>query len=174
MATRFWPGIALLALLQSGCVAYTQSQPALEGRLVDSSGKPITAATITLKSYRPGASTVTDSKGFFAFADEHEWSFFLPVGPIDKINLSRLLISAQGQQYDVLLSYGLSGPYGSRPAGGGGRRKGVYCVRYLKRNCQRIKRAQRRISASGCRIKKYRHPARLSESVEISPALRPG
>jgi hypothetical protein len=54
MATRFWPGIALLALLQSGCVAYTQSQPALEGRLVDSSGKPIPAATITLKSYRPG------------------------------------------------------------------------------------------------------------------------
>ena len=116
MATRFWPGVALLALLQSGCVAYTQSQPALEGRLLDSSGKPIPAATITLKSHRPGASTVTDSKGFFAFVGEHEWSFFLPIGPIDKINLSRLLISAQGQQYDVLLSYGLSGPYGSGPS----------------------------------------------------------
>lgn len=123
MATRFWPGIALLALLQSGCVAYTQSQPALEGRLLDSTGKPVPAANITLKSNRPGASTVTDSKGFFAFAGEKEWSFFLPIGPVDKINLSQLHISAQGQQYDVLLSYGLSGPYGSGPS-----EMGVVCT----------------------------------------------
>lgn len=116
MATRFWPGVALLALLQSGCVAYTQSEPALEGRLLDSTGKPVPAANIMRKSYRSGASTVTDSKGFFAFEGEHEWSFFLPIGPIDKINMTQLNISAQGQEYEVLLSYGLSGPYGSSPS----------------------------------------------------------
>lgn len=116
MATRFWPGIALLALLQSGCVAYTQSQPALEGRLLDSMGKAVPGANITLKNYRPGASTVTDSGGFFAFEGEHEWSFFLPIGPIDKMNMTQLNISAQGQEYEVLLSYGLSGPYWSSPS----------------------------------------------------------
>lgn len=116
MTTRFWPGIALLALLQSGCVAYTQSQPALEGRLLDSSGKPVSAANIMLKSHRPEAGIVTDSRGFFAFPGEHEWSFFLPIGPIDKMNMTQLNIRAQGQEYEVLLSYGLSGPYGSSPA----------------------------------------------------------
>ncbi len=116
MTTRFWQGVALLALLQSGCVAYTQSEPALEGRLLDSTGKPVPAANIMLKSYRPGPSTVTDSEGFFAFEGEHEWSFFLPIGPIDKMNMTQLNISARGQEYDVVLSYGLSGPYGSSPS----------------------------------------------------------
>lgn len=112
MIIRFWPFVTLLVLLQSGCVAYTQSQPAIEGRLLDSTGKPVPAANITLKSFRPRATTVTDSEGFFAFAGEHEWSFFLPIGPADKVNLFSLLISAQGQQYDVLLFQKLSGPYG--------------------------------------------------------------
>jgi hypothetical protein len=116
MAKQFWPGIILLALLQSGCAAYTRSQPVVEGRLLDSDGHAVSGANITLKSNGPAASTVTDSNGFFAFTGDHEWSFFLPIGPIDKVNINRLLISAREQHYDVILSYGLSGPYGSGPA----------------------------------------------------------
>ena len=123
MAKPFWPGILVLALLQSGCVAYTQSQPIVEGRLLDSSGNALPGANITLKSNGPDASAVTDSKGFFAFTGDHEWSFFLPIGPIDKMNVSRLLIRASGQNYDVLLSSGLSGPYGSGPS-----EMGVICT----------------------------------------------
>ncbi|WP_437890900.1 carboxypeptidase-like regulatory domain-containing protein [Phytobacter sp. V91] len=116
MMKRFWPGIILLVLLQSGCVAYTQSQPRVEGQLLDSAGNAVTGADITLKSNAPDASTITDSNGFFAFPGDHEWSFFLPIGPIDKLNRSQLLIDAQGQHYDILLSSGLSGPYGSGPS----------------------------------------------------------
>ncbi|MGK9175994.1 carboxypeptidase-like regulatory domain-containing protein [Yokenella regensburgei] len=115
MAKRFWPGLVLLALLQSGCVAYTRSQPVVEGRLLDSDGNAISAAEITLKSNGSDASTLTDSKGAFFFRGDHEWSLFLPIGPIDKINISRLLITARGQHYDVLLSYRLSGSYEGAP-----------------------------------------------------------
>lgn len=123
MGKRFWPGIMLLVLLQSGCVAYTQSRPVVEGRLLDSSGNAVPGANITLKSNGPDASTVTDSHGFFAFTGDHEWSFFLPIGPIDKVNITRLLIGARGQQYDNLLSYRISGPYGSGPS-----ETGVICT----------------------------------------------
>lgn len=116
MTTRFWPAIVMMALLQSGCVARTQSQPAVEARLLDSSGNPVSGAEITLKSNGPDARTVSDSNGVFTFSGEHEWSFFLPIGPIDKVNISRLLITAQGQHYDELLSYRLSGPFGGGPA----------------------------------------------------------
>lgn len=117
MAKRYRAFTLLAALLLSGCVAYTQSRPQVEGRLLDSHGQPVAGAEIVLESYKPLASTVSDSAGRFAFTADHEWSFFLPIGPIDKINMSRLDISARGQRYNVLLSYGLSGPYGSGPAG---------------------------------------------------------
>lgn len=113
MSTRFLPWAIVAALLQSGCVTYTQSQPKVEGHLIDSQGKAIAGADITLSSNSPDASTVTDSNGFFSFPGAHQWSLFLPLGPIDKINRSALIIRARDRQYAVPLDYGIGGPYAS-------------------------------------------------------------
>ncbi|UTJ46808.1 carboxypeptidase regulatory-like domain-containing protein [Atlantibacter subterranea] len=116
MFRRFIPMMIVGAFLQSGCVAHTQSQPMVEGRLFDNQGHAVPDANIILQSNGPAVSTVSDQDGFFSFPADYEWSFFLPIGPIDKMNRTELLIQVLGQQYAILLASVMSGPFGSGPA----------------------------------------------------------
>ncbi|POT56770.1 carboxypeptidase regulatory-like domain-containing protein [Citrobacter amalonaticus] len=111
MAKRTGAAVVLIALLQSGCVAYHQTQPAVEGRLTDNGGKPVQGAEITLESNAPSVSTVSDRDGFFSFPNKYEWTFFLPIGPMDWIYRSTLRISAEGKTYEARLGGRFGGVY---------------------------------------------------------------
>lgn len=101
----------LTVLLQSGCVAYHQTQPAVEGRLTDSTGQPVQGADITLDSNASPVSTVSNRDGFFSFPDKYEWTFFLPIGPVDWIYRSALRISFEGKAYEAQLGGRFGGVY---------------------------------------------------------------
>lgn len=109
MAKWIRSAVLLTVILQSGCVAHHQTQPAVQGRLTDCAGQPVQGAEITLNSNASPVSTVSDRDGFFSFPDKYEWTFFLPIGPMDWIYRSALHISAEGDSYEVELGGRLGG-----------------------------------------------------------------
>lgn len=76
MFRRFIPMMIVGAFLQSGCVAHTQSQPMVEGRLFDNQGHAVPDANIILQSNGPAVSTVSDQDGFFLFPLTMNGRFF--------------------------------------------------------------------------------------------------
>lgn len=84
MFRRFIPMMIVGAFLQSGCVAHTQSQPMVEGRLFDNQGHAVPDANIILQSNGTAVSTVSDQDGFFSFPADYEWSFFCQSGRLIK------------------------------------------------------------------------------------------
>ena len=63
-----------LCLLQ-GCVTRYQSQPEVNGQLLDNAGNPIAGAQITLTGSGDSADTLSDSDGRFSFNKAHKWAF---------------------------------------------------------------------------------------------------
>ena len=109
MSRQYLPALVVAAFLLNGCVIHEQVQPKVEGRLVDSNGKPVADAMITLDYTRPASQTVTDHDGYFAFEDKYEWQIFIPIGPADKFVHVALRIDAGEQQYESSLGGGVGG-----------------------------------------------------------------
>ena len=107
MKIRKLTGTMLIGLMLCGCVMHRQTQPEVEGRLIDSAGKPVSGAKITLEREQ----TLSDDNGRFAFQSQHEWIFFLPIGPMDWIYHTPLQISVNGKEYDAEAGGGLGGPH---------------------------------------------------------------
>ncbi|HEP1064320.1 TPA: carboxypeptidase regulatory-like domain-containing protein [Klebsiella aerogenes] len=92
-----------LCLLQ-GCVTRYQSQPEVNGQLLDNAGKPIAGAKITLTSSGDSADTLSDSDGRFSFNKAHKWAFYLPIGPIDWMHRAELHFTTPHGEYAYLLT----------------------------------------------------------------------
>ena len=60
-------GAMLIALTLSSCIMHRQTQPEVEGRLIDRTGKPVPGAKITLEREQ----TLSDDKGRFGFQGQH-------------------------------------------------------------------------------------------------------
>ena len=112
MKAGMMAGAIVIALLQSGCVIHRQTQPEVEGRLIDSGGRPVTHARLTLvgTADKPDE-TLSDNDGRFAFQPQHEWIFFLPIGPMDWFYHSLLRANANGNVYEGNLGGGPGGPF---------------------------------------------------------------
>ncbi|MES0264295.1 carboxypeptidase-like regulatory domain-containing protein [Citrobacter sedlakii] len=105
-------GIIAIALLQSGCMIHRQTQPEVEGRLIDSAGKPVSGATVVLASHaEKPVTTLSDKEGRFAFPPQHEWAFFLPIGPMDWFYATSLQVNANGKAYEAETGGGVGGPF---------------------------------------------------------------
>lgn len=107
MQKRFCLGLILVALLQSGCVTHYQSQPMVEGELLDSHGQPLAGASVTYSSNAGETSALSDNNGRFSFPAKHKWVFFLPIGPMDWVHRAGLHFQTATQQYDYLAAGGL-------------------------------------------------------------------
>lgn len=77
--------------------------------MLDSHGQPLAGVDVTLTSNAGETSVLSDSNGRFSFPAKHEWTFFLPIGPIDWIHRADLHIRTATQQYD----YSVAGRLGN-------------------------------------------------------------
>ena len=100
-------GAMLIALALSSCIMHRQTQPEVEGCLIDRTGKPVPGAKITLEREQ----TLSDDKGRFGFQGQHEWIFFLPIGPMDWMYHTSLQMSANGKEYEAESGGGPGGPH---------------------------------------------------------------
>ena len=65
-------GAMLIALTLSSCIMHRQTQPEVEGRLIDRTGKPVPGAKITLEREQ----TLSDDRGVLVFRASMSGSFF--------------------------------------------------------------------------------------------------
>ncbi len=107
MKTGKIAGVMLIALTLCGCIMHRQTQPEVAGRLIDRTGKPVPGAKITLENEQ----TLSDDKGRFGFQRQHEWIFFLPIGPMDWMYHTSLEMSTNGKEYEAELGGGFGGPH---------------------------------------------------------------
>lgn len=113
MKTGMMAGVVLIAFLQCGCVIHRQTQPEVAGRLVDSAGKPVAGASVMLTSgAETPVTTVSDKEGRFTFQPQHEWAFFLPIGPVDWFYHTSLRANANGREYEADTGGSVGGPFG--------------------------------------------------------------
>ncbi|WP_312948246.1 carboxypeptidase regulatory-like domain-containing protein [Superficieibacter sp.] len=112
MNKKFWPALISAALLQSGCVTWYQSQPKVEGLMLNSQGQPLADQQVTLESNAGSETTQSDGAGRFTFSGKHELAFFIPIGPIDWIHQAKLQVPAAGQ----VNTFNLGGAFGNSHA----------------------------------------------------------